>query len=72
MYTPDQINQLIRNRRSVFPPMFTDQPIDKAIIKQLLENANWAPTHRFTEPWRFKVLRNNAKQRLGQFLDRHR
>ena len=68
MNTPDQINQVIQNRRSVFPPMYTDQPIDRSILEQLLENANWAPTHRMTEPWRFKVLRNNAKQRLGQFL----
>lgn len=68
MNSIDQINHLIQNRRSVFPPMYTDQPVDRHIIEQMLENANWAPTHRMTEPWRFKVLRGKAKLNLGQFL----
>ena len=71
MITPDQITELIQNRRSVFPPMYTDQAVDKAIILQLLENANWAPTHRKTEPWRFKVLRGEAKLSLGKFLAKY-
>ncbi len=62
------ISELIRNRRSIFPAQYTKAPISDAFIKELLENANWAPTHRMTEPWRFKVVRNEAKTRLGTFL----
>ncbi|NNE76489.1 MAG: nitroreductase [Pricia sp.] len=62
------IFDLIKNRRSVFPAQYNDRPIDKADIKKLLEAANWAPTHKKTEPWRFRVLMGDAKERLGIFL----
>lgn len=62
------IDEIIRHRRSVFPPQYNDKPIAKEFIIKLLENANWAPTHRLTEPWRFKVLQGNAKDKLGKFL----
>ncbi len=34
------------------------------MIQQLLHNANWAPTHKNTEPWRFKVYLGEAKNKL--------
>lgn len=53
----NQINQLIRQRRSTFPKQYdAGKHVDDNIIKQLLENANWAPTHKLTEPWRFTVF----------------
>ncbi|MEQ9404836.1 MAG: nitroreductase [Cyclobacteriaceae bacterium] len=63
-----QINQVIRNRKSVYPPQYIDKPIPREIIEELLENANHAPTHRLTEPWRFKVFLGEGKKRLGDFL----
>jgi nitroreductase len=48
--------------------MYTDEPVDEAIIREMLENANWAPNHKKTEPWRFKVFRGEGLQRLGAFL----
>lgn len=42
--------------------------VDESIIREMLENANWAPTHGKTEPWRFKVFCGDARQRLGHFL----
>jgi nitroreductase len=33
-----------------------------------LEAANYAPTHKKTEPWRFKVLQGESKEKLGLFL----
>lgn len=65
---PKLITQLIRKRRSVFPAMYKDQPIPKEILEEVLENANWAPTHRFTEPWRFKVFTGSALQELSDYL----
>lgn len=64
----ETINQLIRSRRSVFPKLYNDQPISKEIIEEILENANWAPTHKLTEPWRFRVIRGEALEKLGDFL----
>ena len=57
---PEDLNQLIANRRSVFPKMYSGDPVPSSIIEQMLENANWAPTHKFTEPWRFKVFTGSS------------
>lgn len=64
------ISDLIKQRRAVFPKFYTPgKPIDKAIIEQLLENANWAPTHKRTEPWRFKVFHSEeSRQSLSEYL----
>ena len=66
--TPQQLNQLIRQRRAVFPPMYADRPISREVIEAILENANWAPTHRLTEPWRFRVFTGDSLKRLSQFM----
>ncbi|NQZ74837.1 MAG: nitroreductase [Ekhidna sp.] len=62
------INKIIRKRRSVYPLQYLDKEIPKEIIRELLENANHAPTHRLTEPWRFKVFTGDRKRQLGEFL----
>lgn len=62
------VNEIIRKRRSVYPLQYIDKPIPKEILEELLLNANHAPTHRLTEPWRFKVFTGEAKKRLGEFL----
>ena len=62
------INEAIRVRRSVYPAQYIDKPIPNEILHTLLENANHAPTHRRTEPWRFKVFVGAAKEALGTFL----
>lgn len=59
---------LIKNRRSVFPAQYNDRTISKEVIKKILEAANWAPNHKKTEPWRFKVLTGESKAKLGMFL----
>lgn len=66
--TPELVSELIRKRRSIFPKTYNKKPITQAIIEEILENANWAPTHRQTEPWRFKVFREKSLERLGDYL----
>lgn len=52
----DEVNKIIRGRRSIFLAQFKENdPIEDSIIEELLENANWAPTHKLTQPWRFIV-----------------
>ena len=65
------MTSLIRRRRAIFPKMYTARPIPEALIREILENANWAPTHKMTEPWRFKVFRGEALKRLGEYLGEH-
>lgn len=66
--SPEAVSALIKSRRSIFPPVYTDEPIDASLIEDILENANWAPTHRLTEPWRFEVFRGDARQRIADYL----
>lgn len=66
-YNTKEINHLIRHRRSVFPRDYTGEKVDDTIIKQMLENANWAPTHGKTEPWRFFIFTGDSIQKLAQF-----
>ena len=50
------INHLVHERRSIFPQDYTGQKVDDDIVKKMLENATWAPTHKLTQPWRFTVF----------------
>lgn len=60
------INDIIKNRRATPARFLSSKEIPKEIIQNLLENANWAPNHKKTEPWRFKVFMGNAKQKLAE------
>jgi len=62
------ILDIIKKRRSVFPVQYNGTPIAQEDIEKVLEAANWAPNHKCTEPWRFKVIQGDAKGRLGDFL----
>jgi nitroreductase len=62
-----QLNKLIRERRSIFPKQYdAGKHVDDAIIRQMLENANWAPTHKLTEPWRFTVFTGKGLQTFAR------
>ncbi|MEQ9415678.1 MAG: nitroreductase [Cyclobacteriaceae bacterium] len=64
----EQINNLIQSRRSVFPKDYVQgKTVDDLIINQILENANWAPTHKLTEPWRFVVFSGIGLKKLADF-----
>lgn len=57
----ETISQLIKQRRSVYPKDFKPNVnIEDSVIKKLLELAVWAPTHKLTQPWYFKVFRNDG------------
>ena len=47
---------------------YMDKPVPKEILRELLLNANHAPTHKLTEPWRFRVFLGDARYKLGAFL----
>jgi nitroreductase len=60
------INDTIRDRRSVFQSQYSGEKVDDAIVEQMLENANWAPTHKLTEPWRFIVFTGTGLEHLAR------
>jgi len=59
-------NELIRSRRSVFPKDYTGETVPDEVVQQMLENANWAPTHKLTQPWRFVVYTGEGLKKLAQ------
>ncbi|MDQ2720534.1 MAG: nitroreductase [Bacteroidota bacterium] len=66
-YDEAQFNAIIQNRRSVYPYQFEKgKHIPDEIIWQILDNANRAPTHKLTEPWRFVVFSGEGLQRFSK------
>ena len=64
----------IRNRRNIKPAQMNGQKIEDALVQQLLELADWAPTHGRTEPWRFVVygpdkVKQFALDHAGMYQD---
>jgi nitroreductase len=64
----EHIIDALRTRRAVYPEVFTEEAISQQELKDLLALANFAPTHRLTEPWRFKVLAGEKKIAAGKLL----
>lgn len=63
----DYFNSIIKNRRSSPPPLYVKgKIIPDEIILQILENANYAPTHKKTEPWRFTVFAGDGLKKLSE------
>jgi nitroreductase len=52
------ISNIIQSRRTIKPNMMNGHKAPNGHVAALLELADWAPTHGFTEPWRFTVYEN--------------
>ncbi len=59
-------DRIITTRRSIFPQFYTGEKVDDAVVRQMLVNATWAPTHKLTQPWRFIVFTGEGIQQLAQ------
>jgi len=64
----NSLQKIIKNRRSIKPSLMNGKNIEQASVQQLLELADWAPTHGRTEPWRFIVY---AGESLKVFCQQH-
>ena len=62
----DTFKQIVTERRSIKPASMNGKKINETAIHQLLELADWAPTHARTEPWRFVVYTETGLQRFCQ------
>jgi len=62
------LQETIAGRRSTKPAVLNGKKIEDGQVRQLLELANWAPTHANTEPWRFMVYSGAGVQ---QFCREH-
>lgn len=66
-YNLSEIKAVIEDRRSIRPEFFSSRTVHKEIVMELLDAAKWAPTHRYTQPWHFRVFMNNGLKELSTF-----
>ena len=67
----ESISSFIRNRRSIKPvDMDPTRDIDRELLMTLFENANHAPTHGLTEPWRFIVFQGEGRRELSAMMQK--
>ena len=59
-----EIDQAIRTRRT--HKVYGPEPVDRAVLEEVLELARWAPNHHLTEPWRFRVVGPEALAALKE------
>ena len=59
---------LIKGRRTVYPYAYSEKEIEYSILEKIMEAATWAPNHGMTEPWRFRVFKNDERSTLANFL----
>ena len=62
-----ELDILIKHRRNVNPQFFNGAKLSDSQIMEILESANWAPTHGLTEPWRFVVFSGSSRQDFAIF-----
>src|SRR5690625_4698554 len=46
------LKEVIKNRRAV-KKGYTNEEVTEDLVRELLADASWAPTHGMREPWRF-------------------
>jgi nitroreductase len=58
-----------RTRRTIKPDrMDGSRAVGEGLLREILEDAHWAPTHGLTQPWRFNVFTGAARERLSDEL----
>jgi nitroreductase len=64
------IDELIRTRRT--HKAFGPDPVPRDVLLELFELARWAPNHHVTDPWRFRVLGEKAREGLKAAAEDHK
>ena len=57
-----ELEEAIRTRRT--HKAYAQRPVDRETLDELFELARWAPNHKLTNPWRFRVVGPRALERL--------
>lgn len=63
------VTKLVAHRRSIKPvDMDTTKPVSKELLGELVECANWAPSHGLTEPLRLHTFYAEAREKFAKNL----
>ncbi|MDE0772480.1 MAG: nitroreductase [Salibacteraceae bacterium] len=66
-YSLSELNEIIENRRTIFPEQFSERKVQREQVEKLINAAKWAPTHRLTQPWRFTIFMGQGLTDFGKF-----
>jgi len=56
----------ITNRMSI--RAFTDQPVAKKLLTEIIDTARWSPSYKNSQPWNVLVLSGEKKEKLSTLL----
>lgn len=63
--TAQEVSAWIKERKSTFVSGLKEgSKIDDSVIRQLLENASWAPSHGLVQAWHFQVFAGEGVKRF--------
>jgi len=57
-----QLFEVMKHRRDVRGNRFTDKPIERSDLEQILQAANTAPSVGFSQPWRFVIIQKKQQR----------
>lgn len=55
------LEEVIRGRRTI--NLYLQTPVPRALVREAIEAATWAPNHHVTEPWHFYLLGEETVER---------
>ena len=56
------VSDAIRRRRT--HKQYGSEPVDEAAVRELVDLARYAPNHKLTQPWRFRIIGPETRRRL--------
>jgi len=63
-FTGVDVETAIRTRRT--HKQYDAEPVEEGVVRELVELARWAPNHKLTNPWRFRVLGPEIRARIEE------
>jgi nitroreductase len=60
------VETAIRSRRT--HKQYVDEPVAEATVRELVELARWAPNHKLTNPWRFRLLGPETRAAIDELV----
>jgi nitroreductase len=67
-YNLSEISELIKDRRTIYPEDYSERKVHEEIVRNVLNSAIWAPSHKMTQPWRFKVFMGESRTQISELL----
>jgi hypothetical protein len=60
------VDTAIRTRRT--HKQYGSEPVSEAVVRELVGVARWAPNHKLTNPWRFRLLGTETRRRIDELV----